>query len=96
MSSDPSSTPGDGDAKDNTVAKTAGLVVFSGIAISILKALNPFNKNTTTQQNLHPLSESTQPPSQPQQPIVVKEPQPTLPVRRCSNLSYWLTFCYPF
>ncbi|KAK9922802.1 hypothetical protein M0R45_031248 [Rubus argutus] len=81
MSSDPSSMPGDGDgdAKDNYVAKTAGLVVFSGIAISILKALNPFIKNTTTQQNLHPLSESTQPSSQPQQPIVVKEPQPTLP-----------------
>lgn len=37
-----------GDGKDNdkdrAVAKTAGFVVFSGIAMSILKALNPLNK----------------------------------------------------
>ncbi|KAM5578375.1 hypothetical protein ABKV19_008601 [Rosa sericea] len=87
-SSDPSSTPGDGDAKDNSVAKTAGLVVFSGIAISILKALNPFSKNTTTQETLHPLCESTQLPSEPQQPIVVKAPpQPTEPKIITSNAS---------
>ncbi|XP_047940252.1 probable N-acetylmuramidase [Salvia hispanica] len=33
---------------EKTVAKTAGFVVFSGIAISILKALNPFNGSTPT------------------------------------------------
>ncbi|KAG6419448.1 hypothetical protein SASPL_121670 [Salvia splendens] len=38
---------------EKTMAKTAGFVVFSGIAISILKALNPFNSSTPT------LSEST-------------------------------------
>ncbi|TQE05530.1 hypothetical protein C1H46_008865 [Malus baccata] len=44
--SDPSSTAGNGNSNgnsnDNSVTKTAGLVVFSGIAMSILKALNPF------------------------------------------------------
>ncbi|XP_009790977.1 uncharacterized protein LOC107785761 [Nicotiana tabacum] len=41
---------GSGNGKDNddnnkekTIAKAAGLVVFSGIAMSILKAANPFN-----------------------------------------------------
>ncbi|KAL3848731.1 hypothetical protein ACJIZ3_010613 [Penstemon smallii] len=55
-----------GDAKDNnnnerdkTVAKTAGLVVFSGIAMSILKALNPFNKNENSPNfKMEPLNES--------------------------------------
>ncbi|CAI9787665.1 unnamed protein product [Fraxinus pennsylvanica] len=49
---------------ENTVAKTAGFVVFSGIAMSILKALNPFNKNPDLQKE--PFTDSTriQPPSQ--------------------------------
>ncbi|CAB4303684.1 unnamed protein product [Prunus armeniaca] len=79
---DPSSAAGDGDSKDNSVAKTAGLVVFSGIALSILKALNPFNKKRNEET---PLSESTQPiqltSSQPQlqpqpQPQLQPQPQP--------------------
>lgn len=51
---------GDGkdEGKDVSVAKTAGFVVFSGIAMSILKAFNPFNNN-----------QITEPPTQ-QQPIV--------------------------
>ncbi|XWS33035.1 hypothetical protein CRYUN_Cryun22dG0043300 [Craigia yunnanensis] len=49
------------DSMEAAVAKTAGFVVFSGIAISILKTLNPFNKD----RNATPLpeqqsSESTQ------------------------------------
>ncbi|KAK6134329.1 hypothetical protein DH2020_031952 [Rehmannia glutinosa] len=36
---------GDKNEIDKTVAKTAGFVVFSGIAMSILKALNPFNNS---------------------------------------------------
>lgn len=63
--SDPQSA-GAGDAKDNALAKTAGFVVFSGIAMSILKALTPLPKNTTEPQ---PLAESTQqiniPPKEP-------------------------------
>lgn len=87
---DPSSAAGDGDSKDNSVAKTAGLVVFSGIALSILKALNPFNKKRNEET---PLSESTQPiqltssqpqpqpqPLPPQQQPILKEPPPPLPV----------------
>ncbi|CAL9011290.1 unnamed protein product [Prunus brigantina] len=86
---DPSSAAGDGDSKDNSVAKTAGLVVFSGIALSILKALNPFNKKRNEET---PLSESTQPiqppssqpqpqpqPLPPQQQPILKEPPPPLP-----------------
>lgn len=46
------------DSKDNAIAKTAGIVVFSGIALSILKALNPLNRNRTETK---PFSESTQP-----------------------------------
>uniref|UniRef100_A0A2N9F7T3 LysM domain-containing protein n=1 Tax=Fagus sylvatica TaxID=28930 RepID=A0A2N9F7T3_FAGSY len=71
----------DGDAKDNAIAKTAGFLVFSGIALSILKALNPLRKpiNIETQSaNGSPqLSESIQSiqvqparPLPPQQPIV--------------------------
>lgn len=62
---------------DASVAKTAGFVVFSGIAMSILKALNPYNKpnllntyehkpiaepNQSTIQQCHSLS--------PQEPII--------------------------
>ncbi len=71
----------DGNAKDNAIAKTAGFLVFSGIALSILKALNPLRKpiNIETQSaNGSPqLSESIQSiqvqparPLPPQQPIV--------------------------
>ncbi|ONI16661.1 hypothetical protein PRUPE_3G113700 [Prunus persica] len=86
---DPGSAAGDGDSKDNSVAKTAGLVVFSGIAMSILKALNPFNKKGNEET---PLSESTQPiqltssqpqpqpqPLPPQQQPILKEPHTPLP-----------------
>ncbi|KAG5545074.1 hypothetical protein RHGRI_017519 [Rhododendron griersonianum] len=43
MSNDRAGNGKDND-KDRAVAKTAGFVVFSGIAMSILKALNPLNK----------------------------------------------------
>ncbi|KAI3914951.1 hypothetical protein MKX01_018120 [Papaver californicum] len=36
--------------KDKAVAKTAGFEVFSGIAISILKALNPYKQSNNTFQ----------------------------------------------
>ncbi|XP_058103611.1 uncharacterized protein LOC131247210 isoform X2 [Magnolia sinica] len=39
---------GDENGKEAAVAKTAGFVVFSGIAMSIIKALTPnFNQNKT-------------------------------------------------
>ncbi|KAH6833526.1 hypothetical protein C2S53_004905 [Perilla frutescens var. hirtella] len=48
---------------EKTMAKAAGFVVFSGIAISILKALNPFNNSSSSSSasapRLEPLSEST-------------------------------------
>lgn len=44
--SSPRAPGNDGDKnRDAAVAKTAGFVVFSGIAMSILKAINPLNKN---------------------------------------------------
>ncbi|XP_031099877.1 uncharacterized protein LOC116004084 [Ipomoea triloba] len=49
---------GDGDDRDKAIAKTAGFVVFSGIAMSIIKALNPFNNNTSLKNGDN---ESTQP-----------------------------------
>ncbi|MCL7035302.1 hypothetical protein MKW94_029758 [Papaver nudicaule] len=39
---------GNGFDKDKAIAKTAGFVVFSGIAISILKALNPYKQNNSS------------------------------------------------
>ncbi|KAK6919693.1 LysM domain [Dillenia turbinata] len=36
---------GSGAKQNSTIAKSAGLIVFSGIAISILKSLNPYNRN---------------------------------------------------
>lgn len=71
----PRAAPGDGDAKEKAIAKTVGFVVFSGIAISILKALNPLNRTRNeTRTNNQSLSESTQtirpaPPLSPQEPI---------------------------
>lgn len=50
---------------EKTMAKTAGVVVFSGIAISILKALNPFNNanqsssSSSSATKMEALSEST-------------------------------------
>lgn len=49
---------GDGDDREKAIAKTAGFVVFSGIAMSIIKALNPFNNNHDL-KNVN--TESTQP-----------------------------------
>ncbi|KAA8526259.1 hypothetical protein F0562_008538 [Nyssa sinensis] len=79
MSNHPGGAGNDKD-KDITVAKTAGLVVFSGIAMSILKALNPFNNANLKNENNNEtqlLAESTQPlqSSQsvaPQEPIIKK------------------------
>ncbi|KAB2612629.1 hypothetical protein D8674_034945 [Pyrus ussuriensis x Pyrus communis] len=66
--SDPSSTADDGNSNDDSVVKTAGLVVFSSIAMSILKSTQPIQL-------------PSQPPLPPQQqPITVKEPQPPLRV----------------
>ncbi|KAL9145364.1 hypothetical protein ABFS82_13G037400 [Erythranthe guttata] len=47
---------------DKTVAKTAGFVVFSGIAMSILKAIiSPFNNsNQCHTSKMEPLNDSTQ------------------------------------
>ncbi|XVE83560.1 hypothetical protein DITRI_Ditri16bG0097000 [Diplodiscus trichospermus] len=60
-------------SKEAAVAKTAGLVVFSGIAISILKTLNPFNKD----KNATPLSQ--QPVAESAQPIRDSTPAPSRP-----------------
>ncbi|KAJ4729637.1 Peptidoglycan-binding lysin domain [Melia azedarach] len=67
----PRADDNDGNGREAAVAKTAGFVVFSGIAMSILKTLNPLNKNRN--ETTQPLTELTQPPPpppQPQQPIV--------------------------
>lgn len=67
----PAENDGNGDGREAAVAKTAGFVVFSGIAISILKALNPLNKNRNETTQPQPIAESTQPiQPPPQQPIV--------------------------
>ncbi|PON96476.1 LysM domain containing protein [Trema orientale] len=76
--SDSQSGAGADDAKDNTVAKTAGFVVFSGIALSILKALIPLNKKRSETQQ--PLTESTQPIQIPSQPYPPREPAVKKPV----------------
>lgn len=62
-----------GGGREAAVAKTAGFVVFSGIAMSILKALNPLNKNRNETTQPQSIAESTQPTPPPrQQPIVTK------------------------
>ncbi|KAK4845104.1 hypothetical protein QYF36_000943 [Acer negundo] len=69
--SSPRPAGSDGDNREAAVAKTAGFVVFSGIAMSILKAFNPLNK--TKNEPTQPLNESTRPtPPPPQQPIAKK------------------------
>ena len=54
---------GDGESKDNTITKAAGVLVFSGIALSVLKTIIPLKKPRITETqsaNESPLSESTQ------------------------------------
>ncbi|XWS44509.1 hypothetical protein CRYUN_Cryun15aG0051500 [Craigia yunnanensis] len=87
--SDPRASSNDGDkhsddSKEAAVAKTAGFVVFSGIAMSILKTLNPFNKDrNSTLLPQQPVAESTHssltqpipdspPPPPPPEPIITK------------------------
>nr|GMD31842.1 probable endopeptidase P60 [Ipomoea batatas] len=66
---------GDGDDREKAIAKTAGFVVFSGIAMSIIKALNPFNNNPSLKNGD---TESTQPQvlKQWQQPQELPPPPP--------------------
>ncbi|XP_042484746.1 probable N-acetylmuramidase [Macadamia integrifolia] len=85
-------TGGDGDHsggidKEAAIAKTAGFVVFSGIAMSLLKTLNPFDKNkdntTATVDScstksfngsIMPLQESISPPLQELiKPVITQE-----------------------
>ncbi|XP_060672771.1 uncharacterized protein LOC125421940 [Ziziphus jujuba] len=68
----------DADPKDSAVAKTAGIVVFSGIALSILKAINPLNRN---RNETHPFSEPTQPI---QMPTSQPPPKPEEPIFKMS------------
>lgn len=86
-----------GDSMDAAVAKTAGFVVFSGIAMSILKTLNPFNKDrNATPLPQQPVAESTQssltqpirdsPPPPPPEPIITEV---------FNNSLYSLTHSYP-
>ncbi|XP_059452222.1 uncharacterized protein LOC132182918 [Corylus avellana] len=69
---------GDGDAKGKAITKTAGYVVLSGIAFSILKALIPLNRTRnetrTTNQSLSESTLSIRPaqPLSPQEPITKK------------------------
>ncbi|XP_021910864.1 uncharacterized protein LOC110824635 [Carica papaya] len=79
--SNPLAASGNGDEssgsdKDLSVAKTAGFVVFSGIAVSILKTLNPFSKDRNQTTPL--VSESTRPIPDissplPPEPIIAKK-----------------------
>lgn len=76
MSGSESDPHASGDSNDSAVAKTAGFVVASGIAMSIFKALNPLTKNGGTEPP--PLADSTQLnqiPSEPLPPIdpIVKQ-----------------------
>lgn len=75
----------DADPKDSAVAKTAGIVVFSGIALSILKAINPLNRN---RNETHPFSEPTQPI---QMPTSQPPPKPEEPIFK---MSYEVWFCF--
>ncbi|KAL6329047.1 hypothetical protein AAG906_007337 [Vitis piasezkii] len=60
---------GEGHSKEAAVAKTAGFFVFSGIAMSILKALNSCNNNDNKL-----LTHSVTEPSQPTDPPHSREP----------------------
>ncbi|MBA0697441.1 hypothetical protein Goari_020982 [Gossypium aridum] len=79
MSSPRAASNGDdkhsGNSKEAAVAKTAGFIVFSGIAMSILKTLNPFNEErNATAVPQQPVVESIQP--SPAQPIRDSPPPP--------------------
>ncbi|KAK8672758.1 hypothetical protein V6N13_111121 [Hibiscus sabdariffa] len=89
MSDSPASS-NDGDnhptnSKEAAVAKTAGFVVFSGIAMSILKTLNPFNKERdATSLSQQPVVDSIQPirDSAPSPPTPTPTPFPELTVTK--------------
>ena len=72
------SDPRAANSKDNTVARTAGVIVFSGIVVSILKSLNPLKRN---RNETRPLSESTQPIQMPTQPPPPKPQELIIKVR---------------
>ncbi|KAK4749818.1 hypothetical protein SAY87_027267 [Trapa incisa] len=69
-----------GCGNDPSLAKTAGFLVFSGIALSILKTLNPFNKNRTESPSeslagpAQPIREVPPPSLHPPQPHSPREP----------------------
>ncbi|XP_015080766.1 uncharacterized protein LOC107024322 [Solanum pennellii] len=80
---------GSGNEEDNsdqekTIAKAAGFVVVSGIAMSILKALNPFNHqdiNSKTSEVKATVFESA--PSQTQPQVLQQcQPEPELIVKK--------------
>ncbi|KAM6548764.1 hypothetical protein CsatB_020440 [Cannabis sativa] len=75
----PQSGSGAGDAKDNMLAKAAGFVVFSGIALSIIKSINPLNRRKIETQQ--PLTEPTQPIQTPPQHFTLI-PKKTMPVMK--------------
>ncbi|KAE8661371.1 Jojoba acyl CoA reductase-related male sterility protein [Hibiscus syriacus] len=82
MSNSPaSSNEGDkhpANSKEAAVAKTAGFVVFSGIAMSILKTLNPFKKERdATSPSQQPAVESIQSSPIPDSPPPLF-PEPTI------------------
>lgn len=83
---------GEGESKDNTINKAAGILVFSGIALSILKAIIPLKKprNTETQSaNESPLSETTQ-------LIQVQPPRPLPPHEPFVKVWTYLPFLLNF
>ncbi|KAL1560603.1 putative endopeptidase p60 [Salvia divinorum] len=64
---------------EKTMAKTAGFVVFSGIAISILKALNPFNASTPSRmETLRESTRTEKPLTKPPPPCCRSSQQPPL------------------
>lgn len=90
---------GSGNEEDNsdqekTIAKAAGFVVVSGIAMSILKALNPFNHqniNSKTSEVKAIVFESA--PSQTQPQVLQQcQPEPELIVKVVTNLLV-IAFC---
>ncbi|OWM78726.1 uncharacterized protein LOC116195606 [Punica granatum] len=72
-----------GGGNDPSLAKTAGFLVFSGIALSILKTLNPLNKNRTASSS-ESLAGSVQPTREAPPPPQPQPQPPPPPVRRPS------------
>lgn len=71
MPSDPKPYSGDGGgSKDAAVAKTAGFLAFSGIALSILKALNPKRSQLQLQPEPLPIPPSPPPIQTQLQPLI--------------------------